>query len=416
MKIKDVIEQTKLTDKAVRLYINNGLVAPSIDESYSGRKSIDFSVDDVERLNNIALLRKAGFSIADIKGIIESEEKAKDVLLKFIDETECNIKHEREIVSKLKNIDIDDKITMELICKSLSASVSENDVPQEDMKLTLKERIRRNFAIGFAIGGMGLSLLSFAFILVSFKIEYVHLNFEKDMLPLCFLFYGGLILIFVLSLIMLIMNYNRITVGKKSKIDILSDIIALLIVVIGILSFFSSFFGTFFISCGFCSQTTDLNDYLVLDSYVENSLGDEIKTLFPGKIPASAAKLEERTYEDSFPFTTKYYYKYSNSIDADFDIVAEWVLSNEEYEKAKNEVIGKEKYSVQKGEWKCLILIDENYNWNDEERDLWSATWNNDTYWYLFFAYNDKTNKVRYVASHAIDSYTYGPYYLSLDW
>ena len=63
MKIKEVIKKTELTDKAIRLYIDNGLVAPSIDESYSGRKSIDFSDDDVERLSNIALLRKAGFSI-----------------------------------------------------------------------------------------------------------------------------------------------------------------------------------------------------------------------------------------------------------------------------------------------------------------------------------------------------------------
>ena len=65
MKIKDVIEQTGLTDKAIRLYISNGLVAPSIEENYSGRKSIDFSEENVERLKNVALLRKAGFSIAD---------------------------------------------------------------------------------------------------------------------------------------------------------------------------------------------------------------------------------------------------------------------------------------------------------------------------------------------------------------
>ena len=42
MKIKEVIEKTGLTDRAVRLYIDEGLTSPSIEESYNGRKSIDF--------------------------------------------------------------------------------------------------------------------------------------------------------------------------------------------------------------------------------------------------------------------------------------------------------------------------------------------------------------------------------------
>ena len=67
MKIKEVIEKTKLTDRAIRWYIDNGLVSPGIEENYSGRKNIDFTESDVERLSQIALLRKAGFSISDIK-------------------------------------------------------------------------------------------------------------------------------------------------------------------------------------------------------------------------------------------------------------------------------------------------------------------------------------------------------------
>ncbi len=417
MKIKDVIEQTKLTDKAVRLYIDNGLVAPSIDESYSGRKSIDFSIDDVERLKNIALLRKAGFSIADIRDIIESEEKAKIVLLRFIEETDCNIKHETEIVNKLKNININDKITMELICNSLSASVSQNEVPPEDMKLTLRERIRRNFAIGFAIGGMFLSILSVIFILISYKVNYIHLTVEKDAFSVSLLFYGGIILVFILSLVLLIINYNRVIVGKKSKIiDRISAFIALFMVLVGILSFYSSFLGTFFLSCTFCSQTTDPADYLILDSFVEYKIGEEISKVFPKKIPDSASVIEERIYEESYPFSTKYYYNYSNCIDTKFDIVAEWSLSDEEFETAVHEAIGKEKYSLIKGDWECLVFVDELSSRNDEEKDMWRNSWSGDYYDYLFFAYNNKTKTVRYIAAHAIDSYSYGPYYLTLNW
>ncbi len=47
MKMKEVIERTDLTDRAIRLYIENGLVSPSCSESYAGRKNIEFSAEDV---------------------------------------------------------------------------------------------------------------------------------------------------------------------------------------------------------------------------------------------------------------------------------------------------------------------------------------------------------------------------------
>lgn len=67
MKIKEVIKETGLTDRAIRLYMDNDLIKPRCDENYSGRKSIDFSQNDVEQLKNIATLRKADFSIQEIR-------------------------------------------------------------------------------------------------------------------------------------------------------------------------------------------------------------------------------------------------------------------------------------------------------------------------------------------------------------
>ena len=69
MKVKDVLERTGLTDRAVRLYIANGLVAPECSRSYTGRNNYEFSEADVEVLKRIALLRKADFSIEQIKAL-----------------------------------------------------------------------------------------------------------------------------------------------------------------------------------------------------------------------------------------------------------------------------------------------------------------------------------------------------------
>lgn len=105
MKIKEAIERTGLTDRAIRLYIDNGLFTPSIEESFSGRKSIEFSESDIERLNNIAMLRKAEFSIADIKNIIDKTE-TEEVIKKYIEEAKAEINHKTIIVEKLKNISL----------------------------------------------------------------------------------------------------------------------------------------------------------------------------------------------------------------------------------------------------------------------------------------------------------------------
>ena len=39
MKIKQVCEQTGLTDRAIRYYIDEGLAAPAYTENYMGRRA-----------------------------------------------------------------------------------------------------------------------------------------------------------------------------------------------------------------------------------------------------------------------------------------------------------------------------------------------------------------------------------------
>lgn len=420
MKIKEVIEKTGLTDRAIRLYIDEGLAVPSIEESYSGRKSIDFSPADVDRLNNVAMLRKAGFSIADIKSMVDNKETAKEVVEKFIEQTENNIKHESKIVEKLKSISFDEDVTIETICNSLSAAVEGNEVPKEDLHLSFIEKCKKDFSIFFAVMGIVLSVASLIIIVVFWKTEFIHTKVETDILPFV-LFYGSIVIVFILSLILLAINWKISSVKKKSK-NVLSGIIALSMVLFSVLSFYTSVLGTLFLTTAVCSQTTEIKDYLVLDGFVEDEFGEEIRSVFPDEIPESALKNSERRYEEGHPLTTKYYYRHTYTFDPDFDIVAEWMLSQAEYEKAKNKLIGKEKYSFNKGDWTLLVFSD-GYSASPREtktitneQKFWINNWNDDRYWYLLFAYNDKTNKVRYIAAHAIDSYEYGPYYLSLDW
>ena len=70
MKIKVVCEKTNLTDRTIRYYIEEGLISPSFTENYLGRKTFDFTEENVSELNDIAILRSFDFSIEEIRQIL----------------------------------------------------------------------------------------------------------------------------------------------------------------------------------------------------------------------------------------------------------------------------------------------------------------------------------------------------------
>ena len=74
MKIKTVCEKTGLTEKAIRFYIKEGLIYPSIVEGFR-RNSYEFSEENVADLCDISILRSAGFSIDSIKMMRSNPEK-----------------------------------------------------------------------------------------------------------------------------------------------------------------------------------------------------------------------------------------------------------------------------------------------------------------------------------------------------
>ena len=70
LKIKAVCDLTGLTARTVRVYIDEQLIAPKFTENYLGRRSFEFSQSDIAALQNIATLRKYGFSIDEIRNIL----------------------------------------------------------------------------------------------------------------------------------------------------------------------------------------------------------------------------------------------------------------------------------------------------------------------------------------------------------
>ena len=76
MKIKEICELTGLTDKTIRFYIENNLITPQCTQNHLGRRAFTFDEQNLDELNDIATLRKSGFSVAQIKEIQEECEKS----------------------------------------------------------------------------------------------------------------------------------------------------------------------------------------------------------------------------------------------------------------------------------------------------------------------------------------------------
>ena len=472
MKIKEVIEKTGLTDRAIRLYIDEGLVLPNIDESYSGRKSIDFSQSDVDRLNNVALLRKAGFSIADIKSVVDDNSTAKNIVEKFIEQTERNIEHETEIVEKLKGISFDGEVTLETICNSLSETVEEKQVPSEDMKLTTTEKVLKIVLILLSCPMIAFAVWIFALCCSGIlDVRYIKLTDNPGMI-IGSLFYLGWVLIAGMLITVIFKNigkrFNRKTKASSWVLFIFSAIGSAFLSVL-------TFFLVFCTVTPFYSQTTDPDNYMKLDSALQNYakkdyptyfLEDVVFEVFPKRIPRNA--------ESYNPESIQYFYEYRPCWDGfygTYDICAEWDLLYSEYEKAKSDLPGdiileqdlllasQNKNSdrvpdefredvmsyivnsakdssdyeiVERGDWtfvyyeKYIDFFISKYEtseaeqqYKESENELDVTDWSNvGSYRILLCAYNDKEHKIRYIISERCghEHRENGPYYTSLDW
>ncbi len=399
MKIKEVIEKTELTDRAIRLYMENGLIDPFCKEAYNGRKNIDFSEQDVEQLKNIALLRKAGFSIAEIKELQYGGESAKSTFDEFINKIEKDIERNTQIFQKLKILKNEEEISIENICNTISSSVTDKKVPNEDLKPDLKDQVKK-------IGQIFFSLITIVFSGCSFFSSFFDFKFIKFYnilyyVETCFVHFIPLIQLFV-ALVVLglsIFTWKKIN-NKKTK----RAIKCMLIVCVIAYFLWPLWLISDMTRPVVYSQTDNPENYLELDDIVATRQ-DDIYTVFPAKIPFAATG-RMYSYPEEFPETVKYFYRYDRYSD---DILAEWSLPDEEYEKAKERVF-KNKEQIRdkekKGDWVCLYFDNEKFV--DKESDQ------TDYYSHLIFAYNDKNNTVRYIKSGGEEFCT--PYYFELEW
>jgi len=375
MKIKAVCEETGLTDRAVRYYIDEGLIRPEFTENYVGRRSYDFSLEDISLLSDISTLRKFGFTVSEVKDIIIDPSRSSQIIKAVKERKYCEIQNNTAAISVLEKMDFSKPYTLPEIAAELEGFTRFAPLPAEDNRLSNKAIIR--LLIYTVLSTLGVVFIIFPIFCFVWTImimrAHEYLSFDVVYVTVCVCLMCAPLF---LSLIFKIFN-RRIKTNFGVRL------------ILYIISYLCLYMGLFaFAYTDVSSYTTDMNNYLEFgkDDWAQSQKNEDfIANVFP-----------EEPFESSRGEIGKYYYRgvvgYSGG---DMELFAEWTLNEESFNKEVNRVkyylsnydsIKDDFKTIQLGDFSCLFSSNRE-NWYLSADDLFSCK---------FFAYNAKTNTVRY--------------------
>ena len=396
MKIKTVSEITGLTARAIRVYIDEQLIAPRFTENYLGRRAFDFSEEDVSALQNIATLRKYGFSIDEIRNILLDAQNSIAIIENVKQRTKTQMEEYSERLSVLSRVEENKAYSIAELSAVLSQVDTKLEIPIEHPNLNVI-KIVKSIAV-FVIVWLPFVLVFGGFVHDMTFYAYPKINTKNILLTL---------LTLVPSISILIVNQIKPNMKRVMRRIILCLCIAAMpfsfVMPYGIATY---------------SETTDFRHYRDFDPGCLATRNVVFCDVFPAW-PRYFDNVENENGEfEAVYLNSKYYYRFIQGFDYTYDIYAEWPLEEGDffeevqrvkgiYEKAVLEkTYGYKFVEMEKGAFSCLILYDGHEPFQNEPN----------SYQYLIFAYDEDTNRVRYIYCDSLENGVDQPYYLELDW
>lgn len=396
MKIKAVCEMTGLTDRAVRYYIEEQLISPEYTENYLGRKSFEFTEDDVQQLQDISVLRKFGFSIAEIKEMYANPDLIFPIAKSLQQRKQTIIEEENNLLKALSQLDEDHCYSLSELAECLSAPVVNEPVPAEDSKLNiLKIVLEHAKSLLLAIATwMPVGLF------IAGVIRCLRANRYPVPNPRAIIF---ILIVLAPSLALVLLPKLKSQFSKHV-------IVKVILVVLCILSIPFSFLSGILISSR--SETSDIRNYRVLDVNCFAHQSSFYQELFPARPHYFVNEQQPDGSWETVYLDAHYFYRYMFFMDYTYDIYAEWPLDKETFHEEVSRV--QDLYNrkaagyttMQKGNYTCLIKF-----YGDQP---FTEVTNN--YTYYIFAYDEENLTVRYILCDSLSNGVDQPYYLSLDW
>lgn len=139
MRMKEVLARTGLSDRAVRFYMENGLIHPACTMSYTGRSTFTFTEADVRALETVITLRRAGFAIADIARMQEDPACIPGAIEARRDALTAEIAEREATYSALSRLDAGALDDVDALAAGLRATAPSNSIPKEDNGMSMKE-------------------------------------------------------------------------------------------------------------------------------------------------------------------------------------------------------------------------------------------------------------------------------------
>lgn len=122
-KMKQVCQMTGLSEKAIRIYMDQKLITPQTEEGIY-RKAYFFSEEDVERLKDVLALRNAGFSIAEIKQMLENPEMLSILIEERRELLEGEILQKLALQDTLRNLTIEEHSDVKKLADAIEPRTS----------------------------------------------------------------------------------------------------------------------------------------------------------------------------------------------------------------------------------------------------------------------------------------------------
>lgn len=132
MKIKEVSTITGLTQKTIRFYESMGLIEPAT-ETCNGRVFRNYSQADIESLNEIAVLRKARFSIEEIRQMQEGSDELQTIFLDYYQRMQQEQRELENLVSVLDSVSNHRFTSKTELVHEIKAVAEEMSLPRIDV-------------------------------------------------------------------------------------------------------------------------------------------------------------------------------------------------------------------------------------------------------------------------------------------
>ncbi len=133
MKIKAVSQQTGLTQKTIRFYESVGLITPNA-KTINGRAFRDYSEADIAQLKEIAVLRKARFSIEEILHMQEDPQAVQEIFSDYYSRMKQEMSEMKQLVSVLDSISTHPLPSKEALVNEITTVTEKLSLPAIDVR------------------------------------------------------------------------------------------------------------------------------------------------------------------------------------------------------------------------------------------------------------------------------------------